>query len=91
LEDFYLKFLLSNYNILIEAESSFGYKHSEITRLNMKTNYSKERRMAISNLNKGKTSSPSTIQLMKESALNRIKPIYSTEGIKIWKRILKLY
>lgn len=33
LEDFYLKSLLPNYNILTEAGSSFGYKHSEITRL----------------------------------------------------------
>lgn len=28
LEDFYLKSLLPNYNILTEAGSSFGYKHS---------------------------------------------------------------
>lgn len=27
LEDFYLKCLLPNYNILTEAGSSFGYKH----------------------------------------------------------------
>src|ERR1700722_17980644 len=32
LEDFYLKSLLPNYNILTEAGSSFGYKHTEITR-----------------------------------------------------------
>jgi group I intron endonuclease len=85
LEDFYLKSLLPNYNILTEAGSSFGYKHTEITRLNMKANYSEERRMAIGNLNKGKTFSPRTIQLMKESALNRIKPIYSEEAIQSMK------
>jgi group I intron endonuclease len=86
LEDFYLKSLLPNYNILTEAGSSFGYKHTEINRLNMKTNYSEERRKAIGSLNKGKTFSPSTIQLMKESALNRIKPIYSAEGIQNMKK-----
>ena len=86
LEDFYLKSLLPNYNILTEAGSSFGYKHTETTRLNMKANYSEERRMAIGNLNKGKTFSPTTIQLMKESALNRIKPIFSEEGIKNMKK-----
>ena len=82
LEDFYLKSLLANYNILTEAGSSFGYKHNETTRLNMKTNYSEERRLAIGSLNKGKSFFPSTIEAMKQSALNRVKPIYSEEGIK---------
>jgi group I intron endonuclease len=86
LEDFYLKSLLPNYNILTEAGSSFGYKHTETTRLNMKASYSEERRMAIGDLNKGKTFSPDTIELMKKSALNRIKPIYSAEGIQNMKK-----
>ena len=82
LEDFYLKSLLPNYNILTEAGSSFGYKHNETTRLNMKTNYSEERRLAIGNLNRDKNFSPSTIEAMKQSVLNRIKPIYSEQGIQ---------
>jgi group I intron endonuclease len=82
LEDFYLKSLLPNYNILTEAGSSFGYKHSEITRLKMKNNYSEERRATIGNLNKGKSLSFNTIELIKEAALNRTKPIYSEESIK---------
>jgi group I intron endonuclease len=86
LEDFYLKSLLPNYNILTEAGSSFGYKHNETTRLKMKTNYSEERRLAIGNLNKGKSFSPSTIEAMKQSALNKIKPIYSTEAIQNMKK-----
>lgn len=45
LEDFYLKSLLPNYNILTEAGSSFGYKHTEITRIKMKSDYSIERRL----------------------------------------------
>lgn len=44
LEDFYLKTMLPNYNILTEAGSSFGYKHTEITRLNMSKNYSQARK-----------------------------------------------
>lgn len=32
LEDKYLKLLLPNYNILTEAGSSFGYKHTEVDR-----------------------------------------------------------
>ena len=54
LEDFYLKSLLPNYNILTEAGSSFGYKHSELTRIKMKSNYSDERRERIGNLNRNK-------------------------------------
>ncbi len=42
LEDFYLKSLLPNYNILTEAGSNFGYKHTEITRVKLKSNYSQE-------------------------------------------------
>jgi group I intron endonuclease len=89
LEDFYLKSLLPNYNILTEAGSSFGYKHNETTRLKMKTSYSEERRLAIGSLNKGKSFSPSTLEAMKQSALNRIKPIYSEEGIQNMKKSSK--
>ena len=86
LEDFYLKSLLPNYNILTEAGSSFGYKHSEITRLKMKGSYSEERRATIGSLNRGKSLSPNTIELMKEAALNRTKPIYSEESFKNQKK-----
>lgn len=46
--------MLPNYNILTEAGSTFGYKHTEIDRLKMKDNYSLERRLRIGNLNKEK-------------------------------------
>jgi len=81
LEDFYLKTMLPNYNILTEAGSSFGYKHTEITRIKMKSNYSEERRMQIGNLNKSKTFSIETIERMREKALNREKPVYSEKAI----------
>ena len=86
LEDFYLKSLLPNYNILTEAGSSFGYKHSETTRLNMKSNYSEERRLAMGNLNKGKKLSSSTIEAIRQSAFNRIRPIYSEESVQNMKK-----
>ena len=82
LEDFYLKSLLPNYNILTEAGSSFGYKHTEITRIKMKANYSEERREAISNLNKGKTFSKETLSKMQEKALLRSPRIFSPESLK---------
>lgn len=67
LEDFYLKSLLPNYNILTEAGNSFGYKHTEITRIKMKSNYSAERRLQAAArwglLNKEKKLSPPPIPL----------------------------
>jgi group I intron endonuclease len=86
LEDFYLKSLLPNYNILTEAGNSFGYKHTEITRINMKAKYSLFRRLQIGALNKGKTLSPAfgwgreTVEKMRISALNRKPYIYSELG-----------
>lgn len=81
LEDFYLKSLLPDYNILTEAGNSFGYKHTEITRIKMKTNYSEERRQKIGTLNKNKSLSPETIEKLRQSALNRDKINYTEEGI----------
>jgi group I intron endonuclease len=45
MEDYYIKSLLPDYNILTEAGNTFGYKHSEMTRLKMVKNYSPERRL----------------------------------------------
>jgi group I intron endonuclease len=70
-EDFYLKSMLPNYNILTEAGSSFGYKHTEIDRIKMKSNYSLERRLRIGNLNKNKTLSLETIEKIRNKALFR--------------------
>jgi hypothetical protein len=45
MEDYYIKSLLPDYNIVTEAGNTFGYKHSEMTRLKMVQNYSPERRL----------------------------------------------
>lgn len=71
LEDRYLKLLLPNYNILTEAGSSFGYKHTEVDRQKMKDIFNDARREMIGSLNRGKTLSPKTIEKMREKALNR--------------------
>lgn len=86
LEDFYLKTMLPNYNILTEAGSSFGYKHTEITRLNMSKNYSQARKDWIQNLNKGKTLSPETIKKIQENALNRKPLTFSAEALANMKK-----
>ena len=82
LEDRYLKLLLPNYNILTEAGSSFGYKHTEVDRIKLKDLYfysylnnknknSEPRRERIGSLNKGKNLSPITIEKLRAKALNR--------------------
>lgn len=71
LEDKYLKLFLPNYNILTEAGSSFGYKHTEVDRKKMIDNYSDIRKEMIGNLNRGKNLSPETIEKMRAKALNR--------------------
>ena len=80
LEDRYLKLLLPNYNILTEAGSSFGYKHTEVDRKKMKDLYTDTRRELIGGLNKGKKVSPETIEKLREKALNR--PAMSDETKK---------
>lgn len=80
-EDFYLKHLLPNYNILTEAGSTFGYKHTEMDRLKMKINYSQERRLQIGNLNRGKKLSAETIEIIKAKRLDRPKPFISEQAI----------
>jgi group I intron endonuclease len=62
LEDRYLKILLPNYNILTEAGSSFGYKHTEVDRQKMTDVYSDVRREIIGSLNRGKKLSQITIE-----------------------------
>jgi len=71
LEDRYLKLLLPNYNILTEAGSSFGYKHTEVDRQKMIDVFSDARREMIGSLNRGKKLSPETIDKMRVKALNR--------------------
>lgn len=81
LEDFYLKSLLPNYNILTEAGSSFGYKHTELSRIKMRNNFSLERRKFLTTLNRGNKFNPETLEKMKERALTREKINYSPEAI----------
>lgn len=71
LEDKYLKLLLPNYNILTEAGSSFGYKHTDVDRQKMKDIYSDERREIIGKLNQDKKLSPEIIEKIRDKALNR--------------------
>jgi group I intron endonuclease len=69
LEDKYLKLLVPNYNILTEAGSSFGYKHTEVDRQKMKDIYDDARREIVGSLNKGKKLSSETIERIREKAL----------------------
>jgi group I intron endonuclease len=88
-EDFYIKSLLPNYNILTEAGSSFGYRHTELDRIKMKTNYSEECRKSLGNLNKNKEFSLSIIEKMKQSDLNRNKVEFNKGALKNMKKACK--
>lgn len=89
LEDFYLKSLLPNYNILTEAGSSFGYKHTELSRIKMKNNFTLERREFITYLNKGNKFSLETLEKLREKALTRGKINSSPEALLNMKRSYK--
>jgi len=88
-EDFYLKSLLPNYNILTEAGCSFGYRHTELDRIKMKSKYSEERRISVGNLNRNKQFSDTTIERMKQSALNRNKVEFSEQALEKMKKASK--
>jgi group I intron endonuclease len=83
MEDYYIKSLLPDYNIVTEAGNTFGYKHSEITRLKMVENFSPERRLWIGNLNRNKLFSVSHKENLKKAALilRSTKPNYSEEAL----------
>jgi group I intron endonuclease len=87
MEDFYLKSLLPNYNILTEAGSSFGYKHTEIDRIKMKNNYSIERIERIGSLNK--VLPIEIIEKMRNRTLIRGKISYSNEALLNMKKSSK--
>lgn len=85
LEDYYLKSLLSDYNIVTEAGNTFGHKHSETTRIKMVENYSPEHRLKTGDLNRGKIMSEAHYVLykanIKAAALTRKKPVYSKKSL----------
>ena len=76
MENLYIKQLAPDYNIAPQAGNTFGYNHTEETKLNMKKTkkYSDERREQIGSLNRGQNLLPETVELMRESAKNR-KPM----------------
>lgn len=71
MEDSYITALLPVYNVAPQAGNTFGYKHSDEVKAQMRVNYSSERREAIGALNRGKSFSDSTIEKIREAALNR--------------------
>lgn len=93
-EDFYLKHFLPNYNILTEAGSTFGYKHTEMDRLKMKINYSQQHRLQIGELNRGKKLSAETIEKIRAKKFTMSKPFTSEQVISNMKKrskAIKLY
>jgi group I intron endonuclease len=81
MEDFYLKFLLPNYNILTEAGSSFGYKHTELDRIKMKMNYSIYSRELIGSLNRNKKLSEKIRLKIREKVLTKKNIFFSDQAL----------
>lgn len=82
LETSYLTVLTLEYNILLEAFNSFGYKHSEDSLLKMRESFTKERRELLRKLQesrKGNWSENSKLKL-REIALNRLSNYITVEG-----------
>jgi group I intron endonuclease len=71
MENLYIGLLTPEYNIAQEAGNTFGVLHTAESRAAMRANYSSERREAIGALNRGKKLSLSTIEKIREAALNR--------------------
>lgn len=83
LEQYYIDLINPSYNILQLAGNSFGYKHTPESLQKMRDNYSDERREWIGNLNRGKSLSQKTRELLrKAAALNRPMSQESREKCK---------
>lgn len=80
-EDYYINTMKPEYNIAPLATNSTGWKHSEESINKMKDNYSDERRERVGNINKGKTLSEETRNLIREAALHR-KPMSLDSRLK---------
>jgi group I intron endonuclease len=89
LEDFYLKSLLPNYNILTEAGNTFGYKHTELDRIKMSSTYSEARRLQIGNLNRGKSLSAETKDKLRKTATRRLPRTFTSEALSNMKKSSK--
>jgi group I intron endonuclease len=71
LENKWLDFYSPEYNILKEATSSLGYKHSIETKNKMKENYSENRKIRIGLLNKNKIFSDDEKAILSKAAVER--------------------
>jgi group I intron endonuclease len=80
-EDYYIQSMKPEYNIAPLATNSTGWKHYNESIQKMKENYSNERRERIGNINKGKTLSEETRNLIREAALKR-KPMSMESRLK---------
>jgi group I intron endonuclease len=83
METEYIKKLKPEYNILTQAGSSLGYRHTEITKSKMKLNYSQERKTFCKNLNLHKKFDEEKIKLFSKIAKLR------NENLKLREQISK--
>jgi group I intron endonuclease len=95
LENMYLTALNPKYNILLEAGTSIGYKHTDETIEKLKKSFTQERRKLLSKLNTGRVLSESTKEKLRVAALNRPIDYLSLESrlllSKYSSKIVKLF
>ena len=74
-EDYYIGILRPKYNIAQQAGNAFGVKHTDVTKAIMREFYSSLapglRRETIGSLNRGKKLPASTVEVIRQAALNR--------------------
>jgi len=82
LETIYIKLLQPKYNILLEAKSSIGYKHTDETINKIKSSFTKERRLLLSKLQSDRKNrwSENSINKLRNIALNRPKDYLTKNG-----------
>lgn len=87
LEDKYLKLLLPNYNIVTEAGSNFGYKHTEIDRINISNIYIDKLQEKVGNLTKNKLLSLEEVKPLKSLPVfdqSKLKCISDTRPVILY-------
>lgn len=76
-ENFYIKKYSPEYNVIQDAINTYGWHHTEETRIKISLNYSEERKIMIGNFNKDKNLKESTKKKLSDIAKNR--PIISLD------------
>ena len=71
---------------MTEAGNSFGYKHTELSRIKMVINHSDKGLGRIGSLNRSRNLSEETIEKIRQGALHKFKDEYSEQALANMKK-----